>query len=246
MASVRRLAVLFTLIAASACWAQGTYHRFYQGHLVAGLTAEKFEQVANQEFLPLFPQAHPQGLVAYRPALIKSEGTCKLPAWIALLTFRSEPVYTAYTQSEIGKKIRAAHAPVFDGQTSKSAVPAAFAGTVQYGQAYALKAEFDDYPGAESVLVVHCDVQVGLEQLPERIAKAYAAGSAAANIVFSVSPGHLAEYVFARTPSELEKLVEERKNRFQGTFAQHLTVPLPKRKIGAESLTPGNGLDARF
>lgn len=135
---------------------------------------------------------------------------------------------------------------MFDGQTSKSSVPAPFQGTAQYGQAYTVSAEFDDYAGAESMLVVHCDVQVGLEQLPERIAKAHTAGSAAANIVFSVSAGHLAEYVFARTRSELEKLVAERKNRFQGTFAQHLTVPLPKRKIGAESLTPGNGLDARW
>lgn len=248
MGTVFRFACLILLASNFAAPAQGEgrYHRFYQGYLVSGLSIEGFEEAANRDFLPLFPKAHPEGLVAYRPALVSSPADCKLPVWIALLTFESEPVYQKYTQSEIGKAIRAAHAPVFDGKASKSAVPVPFQGVIEPGQAYDLKSSFDAYASAESALILHCGEKGGLQKSLESIAKAYSSPSAAENILFVVSPSHVSEYVFAKTRSDLDKAIAERKKRFEPVFAEFLAIPLLKQRVGTEALKRGHGLDAQW
>jgi hypothetical protein len=233
--------------ASPAADASKPYHRFYQGFLVPGLSRSAFEKAANQQFLPLFPQAHPVGLIAYRPALPKSpaEG-CALPDWIALLTFESEKIYSDYGKTDIGMKIRAAHAPVFDAGKSRSAVPTAYTGTVQTGQAYVLDDKFDDYVGADSALLLHCNPSRSPDELLEGISKAYANGSRATNIVFAASPKHVAEYVFFGKSTDLKTLTAERKARFKGLFQSSAVIPLKKQRIGTRNVTVGEGLDAQW
>src|SRR6516164_7510637 len=75
------------------------YHRFFTGYPLPNIEDQPFEEGMNHDFLPLFEEVHPQGLIAYRPTLPKQLPNCKIPNEIALLTFENEKIYSKYRSS---------------------------------------------------------------------------------------------------------------------------------------------------
>lgn len=220
------------------------YHRLYQGHRLHSIKPAAFEDKINRDFLPLFAQAATVGLHSYRPAMPAELRGCDLPDWVALLTFDSEAAYDRYRDTPIGVKIREAHAPVFES-TSKSLVPEPYHNTILPDRAYSLTPAFGDYRLAESALLIHCSPRAP-EVLLADLNQLYGQGSQAANILFAVSPRHLVEYVFARTPVELETTLIERGRRLKGIYRRSTLIRLEKQKVGATPLHLGQGIDAQW
>jgi hypothetical protein len=235
---------------ASAAAATPLHQRLSQGYRLETIAPGPFERVFNEGFLPLFPKAHPEGLLAYRPALPKPVKPCHLPAEIALLTFESEARYAQYKETEIGRAIRDAHPPVFDAKTSKSLVPEVFEGQVQLEHAYDLQPKFDAYGRAHSALIVHC----GKEAVdPAALARVYAAPVKRAgktpqprDVIFAASGDHLIEYVFYDLPSDIPEIFKQRRALFSPFYAESRLIPLKKTRIGAAPVRAGHGIDAQW
>ena len=220
------------------------HHRFYQGYRIETVKPEQFEEIINVKFLPLFAQAEPYGLYSYRPALVEATEGCTLPAEIALLTFQNEQFYGKYRETDIGKKIRDAHGLVFDFKTSSSLVPENYKNKVEINHAYNLNNDFKDYHDAYSALLVYC--QLKSKDILLDLKKIYDGKTIARNIVFSVNPDHLAEYIFAPNSTQLKKLISERKKKFARIYNKSVVIDLIKEKIGTSRVKPGVGIDAKW
>ena len=221
------------------------YHRIDQGYRLDSVTPSQFEETINTQLLPLFPQAKPHGLSAYRPAIPVNPTGCSLPAEVALLTFQNEDIYGNYSDTDIGKKIRDAHTLVFDPNRSKSLVPEAYEGRVEVDHAYSLNQAFSGYSPAASALMIYCDPEPSRRLLAE-LTQIYQPGSTAQNILFTVSPTHLIEYIFATNEAELEEIVLERRERFSALFNKSMLIRLRKQELGSTFVRTGQGLDAQW
>jgi hypothetical protein len=224
----------------------GIYMRFYQGYPVGKLKSAELAKRLNAKFFPLFEKAHSQGLTSYRPALLKNSKVCALPAEVALLTFANEKTYKKYHDSKIGKRIQAAHRPVFRSDKSKSLVVESLTSTVLFDHAYVLNSGASDYSSFHGMLVVHCDPILKGDDLRIGLVKAYAVGTDATDIVFTASEETVLEYVFYPKEEELNARVEERNQRFAGLFKNTFVIPLLRMKIGKKKIKAGEGFDARW
>lgn len=222
----------------------GLYHRIYQGYPVGKAKPKAFLKTMNTKFFPLFGKAHAHGLEMYRPALPKNPKGCNLPAEVALLSFWSEQEYAKYHGSKIGKKIRAAHKPVFRAD-SRSLVVEPLGDRVEYGHAYSLNPGRHEYQTLAASVVIHCDPALNGDELKLALVKAYAAGTEATDILFVPSADHVLEYVFYPKASDGSKRIAERKDRLKSAFRESVVVRLPKKKIGKKTtLEIGEGFTA--
>lgn len=223
--------------------AQAEFHRFYRGFSL--LDEKSFLGNVNKDFFPLFQKAHPEGLIGYRPILLNEESTLGLPNEIVILSFKDEEIYKAYGASEIGKKIRAAHAPVFDAKKSNSLVPTSFTETVKPESAYLLGSEAFDYSkGASGVLIFTGPVDTAEVNL-KKIEQAFVAANKQ-EIIALVAQGYLIEYLFAKDSKSLAKLKNERLDEYKKIFKWNKFVALEKHKIGQKRVNFGQGMDAQF
>jgi hypothetical protein len=222
------------------------YHRLYQGYALPSLEALEFTKTLNTRFFPLFSKAKNVGLIAYRPALPKNPLPCALPGEVALLSFTNEGSYLKYRDTQIGKEIREAHSLVFDGKKSKSLVPTTLTETIHFDHAYYLNAGNHDYRKLHSAVIIHCDPILSGDELRLALVRAYASGSKATDIVFSVSESHVVEYLFFPKAKDAKARIAERDLRFREIFRETSVVRLPRRKIlKKRGLAVGRGIDAQ-
>ncbi|MES2525632.1 MAG: hypothetical protein V4598_01040 [Bdellovibrionota bacterium] len=214
------------------------FHRFYRGFTT--LDSKNFLEVINRDFFPLFKEAHPQGLVNYRPLILNEPG---LPNEIVILSFTNEEVYKAYTETEIGKKIRAAHGPVFDGQRSNSLVPTVLNKEVKAESAYLLN-EGELPQGATGVLILSEPYGTPEGTLKEVESMMKLSGKKDAIIL--VAKDYVIEYLFAADEKALDKLRSERCSGHKRIFKTNKFITLKKQKIGAKNLTYGEGMDTQW
>ncbi len=224
--------------------ALATYQRLYQGYLLPTVDPASFEKSFNQNFLPLFVEAHPQGLTNYRPALSAPRKDCALPAEIALLTFASEESYAKYRETEIGKRIRAAHEPIFDGKASKSLIPEPWTGTAKPGYAYETSPHLRGFVPTSAALVIHCGARADPASLTATIRRSHEKPSGIRDVIFALEADHMIEYVFFDRPETAQSAFQKRKKLLSGAYRHSVLIPLEKAKIGAKQVRPGKGLEA--
>jgi hypothetical protein len=239
------LVSVFLLSLLQSPQALAQFHRFYRGYVLAGTEMTAYLDTMNKDFFPLFPQAAPHGLISYKPVLLNEAKHLNLPQEIALLTFKDEETYKVYGTTEIGKKIRAAHGPVFDATKSVSLVPVPFAGTAKPEVAYAMNPEFKDFTtGAAGVLIQgepFATPEATLKDV-ERTLKE----TGKKNMLSLVAESYVMEYLFAKDADALEEMRKARCSQFKGTFKFNKFVPLTKHKVGAKRVGFGEGMDAEL
>jgi len=230
----------FILLALLSLDCSAAYHRLYRGFTV--LAPETFLKVVNKDFFPLFTKAAPLGLTSYRPALLN---VAELPQEIVLLTFRDEETYKAYTATEVGKTIRAAHGPVFDSTKSNSLVPTAFTGKASVENLYQLDPSFEnETAGAVGVLVLSEPFGAEASSLAE-VEKILAA-SRGKKVLSLVAKNYLIEYIFADSATALEKVRRERCASYKSVYKANRFVKLEKHKIGDKAIGFEQGMDAQW
>lgn len=218
--------------------AKADLHRFYRGFTL--LESNNFPEVVNRDFFPLFKEAHPLGLINYRPLILNQPG---LPNEIVILTFKSEEVYKAYTETDIGKKIRAAHGPVFDSTKSNSLVPVVFNKEVKAEGAYLLN-EGELPQGASGVLIL--SEPYGTPDGTIREVESMMKLSGKKDAIVLVAKDYVVEYLFAGNEKSLDKLRSERCSGYKRIFKTNLFIPLKKQKIGEKNLSYGEGMDTQW
>jgi hypothetical protein len=237
---------LLVLLGSFPLITRAEYHRFYRGFALPNTNMDNFVKEVNDVFFPMFKKAHPEGLINYRPILLNEDISLGLPQEIVILTFENEDRYKAYTNTEIGKAIRAAHAPLFDSTKSASLVPVPFTGKVVAETAYLLNnAEMSDLAQDFAAVLIHSEPygspDSGLKAV-EDIFK----DSGKEKIISLVAQNYVIEYLFAKNETELEKLRLARCLKFKGTFKSNKFVALKKHKIGDKKVNFNEGMDAQW
>ena len=221
------------------------YHRLYQGYTTRLLSNKEFETKMNENFFPLFQKAKPEGLTAYRPILPSKIEGCHLPSEIALLTFEDEFIYTTYKNSQIGRKIGAAHGTVFDPSESKSLVPEPFKSHFEIDRTFDLNPAFKAYIHASSAVFIFCGLNKTITDALKQLTSVYSGAQGVDEILVTVSGDHLIEYVFDSAGHEdLERYFTRRKESLKGVFKNAEFIPLKKHRIGKPILSIGSGMDA--
>lgn len=232
--------LFFTLIGCFVSSSHAEYHRLYRGFKIIEPAA--FIQVMNRDFFPWFQKAVLHGLVAYRPALLDESG---LPNEIVLLTFKDEPTYRSYIQTEVGRKIRAAHVPVFDSSKSNSVVPVGFDGKVEEESAYLLNPELGHESESFSGMLVMHQLRTGVSIDRERVGRILSE-SVGQRVITLVAKDYSIEFLFASSETALKAVKNDRVVRYSNVFVSHRFIPLAKVKIGQRSLKFGEGMDAQW
>ncbi|MBY0516447.1 MAG: hypothetical protein K2P81_06040 [Bacteriovoracaceae bacterium] len=234
---MKLLLVLFGFLSLDC---SAAYHRLYRGFTT--LAPETFIKVVNKDFFPLFSKAAPLGLISYRPALLNVP---TLPNEIVLLTFKDEETYKAYTNTEIGKNIRAAHGPVFDSTKSNSLVPGLYSGKAAVENTYLLDPNFTNtIDGVVGVLILSEPYGSESSSL-EEVEKVLSAGQGL-KVMSLIAKNYLIEYLFADSPKALEKLRSDRCSGYKKVFKANKFIPLEKHKIGDKVVGFEQGMDAQW
>lgn len=237
--------VILSLLLCVSFSAHAQYHRFYRGFVLPNTNMEGFLTEVNKNFFPLFAKAHGEGLVNYRPVLLNEDKKLGLPQEIVILTFKGEEVYKAYTETEIGKQIRAAHGPLFDSKLSKSLVPTPFEGKVAVESAYILAPAATELSKKFSAVLIHAEPFGAAAGTLAEVEKILLASRNEA-VVALVADGYVVEYLFAASEGELETMRKARCSQYKGAFKTHKFIPLKKQKIGENDLSFSTGFDAQW
>ncbi len=204
------------------------YFRFWIGYKRADLELEKFDEVIRDVFVrSTIKTGECGGLQGYFPVLLaKPQKKSTIPDEIALIPYQDEPTYRAIREGSVGSVYGPLHFDYFDRATSKSAVPVAYAGKVEVGNAYDLSAEkvfwqkgetlFSFSPGTGNE-VISGSVQKYLDQLNENRSKLGIDG-----YVVLVGKDFLVEYFHrqtAWTAGEWKKVAEIKNKAMDKSYA---------------------------
>lgn len=218
-----------------------TYSRFWRGFQRADLKQAEFESRINREFFALYPDSVPYGLLSYLPVLPIRARTGGPDEW-ALVTYRSEAEYQRFKASEPGKIAADAHWKVFARDVSYSTVVEPFNGRAEAQHAYVTDPGFRRFTSDRVVFALYSLRQPESHTLPEIVANISRNHGAPErdlrNIVFLVTPDHVAEYLFLRPDADVAALLP--------SLGADQVIQLREGLPGSDEIREGQGLKSRL